>query len=31
VTDIFPRDTISVNFDGAEGARVTLTAKDWKE
>ncbi|MCP1471626.1 2-keto-4-pentenoate hydratase [Sphingobium sp. OAS761] len=31
VTDIFPRDTISVNFNGAEGARVTLTAKDWKE
>ena len=31
VTDIFPHDKVSVAFDGAEGARVTLTAKDWKE
>lgn len=31
VTDIFPRDTIGVTFDGVEAARVTLTARDWKE
>lgn len=31
VTDIFPRDTIGVTFDGAEGARVTLTPRERKE
>lgn len=31
VTDIFARDTISAKFAGVERARVTLTARDWKE